>query len=81
MYCGGCNNIPFWRWLKLNQKFSTSITCNDYNGEYLYNVQPTNVTDCFGEYFCTWFESVIKCIANTLKILTCFSMKMIYSLS
>jgi len=24
------------------------------------------------------FETVIKCIANTLKISTCFSMKMIY---
>ena len=72
MYCGGCENIPFWRWLKGNQLFSLSVTCNDYGGEYLYNLQPNNVTDCFGEYLCTWFERVIKCIANTLKISTCF---------
>jgi len=55
MYCGGCENIPFWRWLKLNQKFSTSITCHDFDGQYLSNLQPNNVTDCFGEYLCTWF--------------------------
>jgi len=78
MYCGGCGNIPFWRWLKRNQQFSLSVTCNDYDGEYLYNLQPNNVTDCFGEYLCTWFGRLIKCIANTLKISTCFSMKIIY---
>jgi len=79
MYCGDCDNIPFWRWLKRNQQFSLSVTCNDYNGEYLYNLQPNNVTDCFSEYLCTLcFERVIKCIANTLKISNCFSMKIIY---
>jgi hypothetical protein len=50
--------------------FSWSVTCNDYDGEYLYNLQPNNVTDCFSEYVCTWFGRVIKCIANTLKIST-----------
>ena len=55
MYCGGCNNITFWRWLKRNDKFSLSVTCNDYDGEYLYYLQPNNVTGCFGEYLCTWF--------------------------
>jgi hypothetical protein len=37
MYCGGCGSIPFWRWLKRNQQFSLSVTCNDYgqtNGEF-----------------------------------------------
>ena len=55
MYCGGCGSIPFWRWLKRNQQFSLSVTCNDYDGEYLYNLQPNNATKCFGEYLCTWF--------------------------
>ena len=55
MYCGGCGSIPFWRWLKRNQQFSLSVTCNDYGGEYLYNLQPNNATKCFGEYLCTWF--------------------------
>ena len=50
MYCGGCDNVPFWRWLKLNQKFSTSITCHDFDREYLSNLQLSNVTDCFGQY-------------------------------
>ena len=76
MYCGGCENIPFWRWLKGNQLFSLSVTCNDYGGEYLYNLQPNNVTDCFREYLSTLgFESIIKFIAYTLKTSTCFSMK------
>jgi hypothetical protein len=39
MHCGSCDNIPFWRWLKLNQKFTTSITCNDYDGEKLSNLK------------------------------------------
>ena len=79
MYCGGCYNTPFWRWLKRNQQFSLSVTCNDYDGVYLYNIQPNNDTDCFSEYLCTlYFERVINCIANTLKISTCFSMKMMY---
>ena len=50
MYCGGCDSIPFWGWLRRNQQFSLSVTCIDYDGEYLYSLQPNNVTDCFGEY-------------------------------
>jgi hypothetical protein len=76
MYCGGCNNIPFWRWLNETQTYPTSITCNDFDGEYLSNLQPNNVTDCFREYLSTLgFESIIKFIAYTLKTSTCFSMK------
>jgi len=68
MYCAGCDNIPFWRWLKRNQKFSTSITCYDFDDEYLYNLQPNNFIDCFSEYLCTLgFESVIKFITYTQK--------------
>ena len=77
MYCGGCGSIPFWGWLKRNQQFSLSVICNDYKGEYLYNLQPNNATDCFGEYCVLGFQRVIKCIANTLTISTYFSMKMI----
>ena len=55
MYCGGCGSIPFWGWLKRNQQFSLFVTCNDYDGEYLYNLQPDNATNCFGEYLCAWF--------------------------
>ena len=55
MYCGGCVNVPFWGWLRRNQQFSLSVTCNDYDGEYLYNLQPDTATNCFGEYVCTWF--------------------------
>jgi hypothetical protein len=43
MHCGDCDNIPFWRWLKGNQTFPTSITCNDYDGEKLSNLQPNRV--------------------------------------
>jgi len=76
MYCAGCGNIPFWRWLTRKQRLTTSIMCNDFNGEKLSNLQPNKVTDCFGEYLCTLgFESIIKFIAYTLKISTRFSMK------
>ena len=47
MYCGRCHTIPFWRWLKLSQKFSYSIACYDYDGEALSNLQANNFTNCF----------------------------------
>jgi hypothetical protein len=50
MHCGYCNNIPFWRWLKLNDKFPASITCSDYGGEKLSKLQQNNATGCFSEY-------------------------------
>ena len=55
MYCGSCENIPFWRWLKETQKYPTSITCKDFDRKYLPSLQLNNVTDCSGEYLCTWF--------------------------
>ena len=68
MYCGGCDNIPFWRWLKLNQTCSTSVTCSDCDGEKLSNLQANNYTDCFSEYLSTFgFESVIKFILYEVK--------------
>ena len=73
MHCGGCTNIPFWRWLKRNQQFSTSVTCSDYDGEKLSNLQASSFTDCFSEYLSTFgFESAIKFIAFTLKLSTRF---------
>jgi hypothetical protein len=53
MYCGGCDNIPFWRWLR--KQTTTSVTCNDYNGKSLSNLQLSNITGCFREYLCTSF--------------------------
>jgi hypothetical protein len=50
-HSGDGDNIPFWRWLKGNQMFSISITCCDYDGEKLSNLQLNNVTDCFREYY------------------------------
>ena len=68
MYCGGCDNVPFWRWLKLNQKFSTSITCSDYDDEKLSNLQANNVTDCFSEQLSTFgFENVVKLFVYEVK--------------
>jgi hypothetical protein len=52
MHCGNCGIIPFWRWLIETQKYPTSITCHDFDGEYLPNVLLNN---CSGEYLCTWF--------------------------
>jgi len=73
MHCGECSNIPFWRWLKRNQKFSNYITCYDYGGEILSNLQPNNITDCFSEYLSNFgFESIIKFITYTLKLSTRF---------
>ena len=57
MHCGSSDNIPFWRWLKGNQTFSISITCYDYDGEKLSNLQLNNVTDCFSEYLCIFKSS------------------------
>ena len=45
MYCGGCENIPFWRWLR--KQTTTSVTCNDYDGKSLAILEPNNLTDCF----------------------------------
>ena len=53
MHCGGCDNIPFWRWLR--KQTATSVTCNDYDGKSLSNLQPSNFTGCFREYLCTSF--------------------------
>ena len=73
MYCGACENIPFWRWLKGNQQFTTSIVCYDYDREQLYNLQPNNFTGCFSEYLRTFgLKSVITFIAYTLEISTRF---------
>ena len=83
MYCASCDNIPFWRWLKSNRNFATSIYCKDFGNEKLLNLQLSNFKDdsnfnddCPGEYLCTLsFESIIKFIAYTLKISTRFPMK------
>jgi len=75
MYCGVCDNIPFWRWLKVKQTFPTSIFCNDFNGEYLSSLQPNNVTGALVSICVLGFESVIKVIGYTLQMLTRFSMK------
>ena len=69
MHCGGCNNIPFWRWAKVNQKIPKSITCNDFDGEYLYNIQPEDFSDCFGKYLCTWCWKCYQIYCTTLKML------------
>jgi hypothetical protein len=42
MDCNGCANIPFWRWIKRNQQFPTSITCSDYDGKQLSNLQASD---------------------------------------
>ena len=65
MYCGGCYNIPFWRWIKRNQRFSSSVTCYDYDGEYLYNLQLKNFTECFSEYLWTY---ILKVLPNVSQI-------------
>jgi hypothetical protein len=53
MHCGDCENIPFWRWLKGHQTFTTSITCTDFDGgEKLSNLQANDFTGCFSEYLC-----------------------------
>ena len=54
MYCDDCDNVPFWRWLQLNQTFSSSVTCYDYAGELMSNLQLNDFTDCFSEYLCTF---------------------------
>jgi hypothetical protein len=44
MHCGDCDTIPFCRWLKENQTFSKSVTCNDYDGKQLSNGCATRLT-------------------------------------
>ena len=55
MDCGDCENIPFWRWLRLDQRTGISITCNDFHGRQLSSLQQNDFTGCSGEYLCTWF--------------------------
>ena len=60
MHCSGCDNMPFWRWLKETQMYPTSITCNDFDGEFQTNLQPYSVIGCSGEYLCTLgFENLL----------------------
>jgi hypothetical protein len=66
MHCGYCNNIPFWKWIKLQQKFLISINCYDYDGEQLSKLQPNNVTGCFSEYLGILG---LKVLSNLLHIL------------
>jgi hypothetical protein len=67
MHCGSCENIPFWRWLKGNHTFNTSITCNDFDGEHLSNVQLNTFTDCFSEYLCTSFWKCYQIYCTCIK--------------
>ena len=78
MYCGGCDNIPFWKWLIETQTYPTSITCNDFDGENLSNLQPNNGTGSLGEYLCTWFWKCYQIYRMDIILSTCFSIKMIY---
>ena len=55
MDCSGCDNIPFWEWLKLVQNITISVSCNDFDGNQLSSLQQNNFTGCSGEYLCTWF--------------------------
>ena len=55
MHCGGCNNIPFWRWVKLSQRTGLYITCNDFHEKSLSSLQQQDFIGCPGEYLCTWF--------------------------
>jgi hypothetical protein len=55
MHCGGCSTIPFWKWLKLGQGYTISVTCNDFNGKQLFFLKQNDFIGCPGEYLCTWF--------------------------
>jgi hypothetical protein len=50
MHCGYCNNIPFWKWIKLHLRYASSINCYDYDGEQLSKLQQNNDNGCFSEY-------------------------------
>ena len=68
MHCGGCYNIPFWRWLRVNLRFSISISCIDYSGTYLEYLQPSHFSHCFSEYLLVLrFDSIINYISPPLK--------------
>ena len=72
MHCSGCDNMPFWRWLKETQMYPTSITCNDFDGEFQTNFQPYSVIGCSGEYLCTLgFENLLS-LPNKLWETYCF---------
>ena len=66
MYCGGCDNIPFWKWLKETQTYPTSITCNDFDGKNSLTYNLTMVLVPLVSTCVLGFESVIKFIAWTL---------------
>jgi hypothetical protein len=46
MYCCSGGNIPFWGWLKGYHTFNISITCKDFHGKHLHEIQLNNVTVC-----------------------------------
>ena len=49
MHCGGCNNIPFWRWVKLSQRTGLYITCNDFPEKPLSSLQQQDFIGCPGQ--------------------------------
>jgi hypothetical protein len=73
MYCGACENIPLWRWLKWNQQFATSIVCYHYDREQLYNLQPNNFTDCFSVLCNILMIAVCHCLFFFFLSLCCLS--------
>ena len=57
MDCGDCENIPFWRWLRLDQRTGISITCNDFHGRQLSSLQQNDFTGCSGQSTTTTGQS------------------------
>jgi len=55
MDCSGCDNMPFWEWLRLVQNITISVICNDFEGKQLSRLQQNDFIGCSGEYLCTWF--------------------------
>ena len=48
MFCGCTFNIPFWRGLNVRKKFSHSISCYDYTGLYLQDLETEDFYKCNG---------------------------------
>ena len=57
MDCGDCENIPFWRWLRLDQRTGINITCNDFHGRQLSSLQQNDFTGCSGQSTTTTGQS------------------------
>jgi len=48
MFCGCNDNLPLWKWLRVTEKFMSSMSCYDYHSSRMFDLQPRDFYECSG---------------------------------